>query len=323
MSLVDIFADLPDDLEHQPLVTVKAERAKLHPFEQSGLGVSPFRCMGVTDLGTASGSCKFCGHGIRYAFHVQSADGVKFDVGSDCVEKTGAEVANFGQTQKAWKKALSQKQSQARKARELTKVANAIVEFRSAHQAECKWLDANCMRDSFARSLNDWLCKKGYLTEGQLGAVTRTILREVDRAQARQVEQTKRAETAPTVDTTQLEAAFTKALGHIRSPKITLGDLTFVPAKATSNNAGAIYVKRGREYEAPYLGKILHGKFFASAQCVGEEQKRVADMVNDPKKTAEAYGVASGKCCLCNRTLTDGESIKRGIGPICAENFGW
>jgi hypothetical protein len=34
------------------------------------------------------------------------------------------------------------------------------------------------------------------------------------------------------------------------------------------------------------------------------------------------YGRATGKCGCCGRTLTRQDSIDRGIGPICAENFG-
>lgn len=317
------FDDMADDLDFVAPVAdaPKTVRPLLHPFEQAGLGVSPFACSKVT-TGQET-ACAYCGTRIKYAFHIASADGRTFVVGSDCVEKTQAAVQGFGAAQKQWKQELSRKQADARRAREIAKLAASLVDFRKTYPVECKWIDDNSARDGFARSLGEWLGRKGALTDGQLAAVRRSIGREIDRAEARQREQTKREETAPAVDTTQLEAAFAKALQRIRSPKITLGDLTFVPAKAESANAGAIYVKRGREWEAPYLGKILHGKFFASAACLGEDQKRVAEMVSDPKKTAEAYGIASGKCCLCNRTLTDPESIARGIGPICAENFGF
>jgi hypothetical protein len=30
-----------------------------------------------------------------------------------------------------------------------------------------------------------------------------------------------------------------------------------------------------------------------------------------------------GRCCLCGRTLTTPESIRSGIGPVCAERFGF
>lgn len=37
--------------------------------------------------------------------------------------------------------------------------------------------------------------------------------------------------------------------------------------------------------------------------------------------TAKEYGLATGMCCICSRTLTDPNSIAAGIGPICASKF--
>lgn len=41
----------------------------------------------------------------------------------------------------------------------------------------------------------------------------------------------------------------------------------------------------------------------------------------DPEAAAVLHGRASGRCSICNRDLTDPESIARGIGPICASKF--
>lgn len=38
---------------------------------------------------------------------------------------------------------------------------------------------------------------------------------------------------------------------------------------------------------------------------------------------AKAFGDLYGRCCECSRLLTDEESIRRGIGPVCAGNYGW
>lgn len=321
MPAASIFDDMADDLQFTAAAApAKAERPKLHPFELAGLGTSPFKCDKVQEC---EAKCDYCGTRIKWAFHITSADARSFIVGSDCVEKTQAAVNNFGMVQKRWKQELSRKQAEQRKARELAKVAASLVEFHKVYPVEWKWIADNSARDGFARSLSEWLSRKGTLSDAQLGAIRRSIGREIDRATARVVEQKRLEEVAPIVDTTRLAAAFAKAMQHIKSPKISLGELTFVPAKAESTNAGAIYVKRGRDWEAPYLGKILHGKFFASSVCRGEDQERITELINDPKKTAEQYGLTSGKCCLCNRTLTDGDSLRRGIGPICAERFGF
>jgi hypothetical protein len=35
------------------------------------------------------------------------------------------------------------------------------------------------------------------------------------------------------------------------------------------------------------------------------------------------YGRATGNCSCCGRELTDPASIAAGIGPVCAEKYGW
>lgn len=44
--------------------------------------------------------------------------------------------------------------------------------------------------------------------------------------------------------------------------------------------------------------------------------------LNNAKEAGIAYARESGRCCVCNRTLTDPESIENGIGPVCAGKFG-
>lgn len=69
----------------------------VHPFEKAGLGKAPFRYDGHSEITfqahpgapvQAGGSCDYCGTGIRDAFWIKSADGRRFKVGCDCVEKT-------------------------------------------------------------------------------------------------------------------------------------------------------------------------------------------------------------------------------------------
>jgi len=36
---------------------------------------------------------------------------------------------------------------------------------------------------------------------------------------------------------------------------------------------------------------------------------------------AQAFGVATGNCCVCGRELTDQNSVAQGIGPVCARNW--
>lgn len=43
----------------------------------------------------------------------------------------------------------------------------------------------------------------------------------------------------------------------------------------------------------------------------------------DPEKAALDYGQQSGVCGVCSSPLTNEDSLKRGIGPVCANKTGW
>lgn len=70
----------------------------VHAFERAGLGKAPFRFDGfeVRTFQACHGApvqpgtcCDFCFTGISNVFWIKSADGKRFKVGCDCVEKTG------------------------------------------------------------------------------------------------------------------------------------------------------------------------------------------------------------------------------------------
>jgi hypothetical protein len=63
----------------------------LHAFEDRGLGAAPFTYAGEADAGAPTENCDFCGNSIRYCQIIKSADGRTFQVGTDCVRKTGDE----------------------------------------------------------------------------------------------------------------------------------------------------------------------------------------------------------------------------------------
>lgn len=181
-----------------------------------------------------------------------------------------------------------------------------------SHPAEFDWIVNNSDTFDFAASLLLSLRKWGSLTQPQLAAVQRCIHKK----QA----QTERHANAPTVSLDAVEQAFGKAKSAgVKSPKLRLDAFTFSPAKETSKNAGAIYVKEGDTY----LGKVLGGKLFASSVCTPQQEQLIIDLSKDPLAAAVAYGKRFGKCSVCNRALSDEESVNRGIGPVCASRFGW
>lgn len=73
------------------------ENVGMHAFEVAGLGKAPFRFVGADEKfitypdgsTQAAGSCDYCGTGIRLQCYVQSADGKRFKVGCNCIEKVG------------------------------------------------------------------------------------------------------------------------------------------------------------------------------------------------------------------------------------------
>ena len=79
---------------------MKTENAALvgkHAFEAAGLGLAPFRFVGMSENiitypdGTtkAGGSCDYCGTGIRYQCAIVSTDGKRAVVGCECIRKVG------------------------------------------------------------------------------------------------------------------------------------------------------------------------------------------------------------------------------------------
>ncbi|MDC8771754.1 hypothetical protein [Roseateles albus] len=60
-------------------------RAAVHEFETSGLGLAPYRCLGVE---AGEGECAHCGKKLKWLFAIESANRVLSIVGSTCVEKS-------------------------------------------------------------------------------------------------------------------------------------------------------------------------------------------------------------------------------------------
>ena len=169
---------------------------------------------------------------------------------------------------------------------------------------------------SFAQSLINQ-SQTRILSDRQMFFVDKLI-----REAAQPVAASKQVDTAG-ID--RLKAAFDTAVeyssekGLKLSPRITVGGITISPAKANSTNPGALYVKvRGGEY----LGKIAGGRFFSSRACSQEQEVKVLEFIANPAEAAKVYGQTTGTCCVCNATLRS-EWKNKGIGPVCAEKFGW
>jgi len=328
------FADMEDDFDaigtsRAAVEAVKAAtvgepaavRPKLHPFEHKGLGASPFRAVSCTQ---GEANCAFCGTRIQYLFTVESSDKRRFVVGSDCVEKAAAEIRGFQAMNKNVKRQKAQA-AKARKAERDAAVAAELLGFWMAIPENKKlhdYLGSKAPGNEFCTSLLEWLTKHGGLTKGQHVAAVRAMERDAQRAQEKAERVAREAEAAPTVSVAALEEAFARArAAQIKHPRLKLAGFTFKPAGPNSSNPGAVYVT-DNEY-GNYLGKVMQGKFLKIRECTDEANKEIVEVLNDPKAAAIAYGKKFGVCSVCSRELTDPVSIANGIGPICAENYGW
>lgn len=131
---------------------------------------------------------------------------------------------------------------------------------------------------------------------------------------------TKVAPVGTDIDVSAISTAFEAARANqIKSPKLRLDTFTFSRAPDHGKNPGSIYVKDSGDY----IGKVLGNKFLPTQACDASTAARVIAVAADPHKAAKAYGTKTGSCSCCGRELTNGISVKLGIGPICRDKYGW
>lgn len=239
----------------------------------------------------------------------------------DCFKCKGTGVRRYKQS--AEQRAKARDAADARKAKaaaEAIEQANAWLE---ANPAEAEWLRQPVTGSfTFHADMLAALLKYGHLTERQEAAVRNATAKSIERKAQWAAEKAKREEGAATLSLAKIRAGFDSALKHLKRPKLRIADVQFSLAPASGRNAGCIYVVRASD--DTYLGKITpEDKFLTSRDCTAADSETVARVAADPAAAATAHGHAYGQCSCCGRELTNPESIARGIGPICAERWGW
>jgi hypothetical protein len=165
--------------------------------------------------------------------------------------------------------------------------------------------------NSFAASLVAQYDSKGSLSVAQVEAAERMFAKMTANAANKSA--------AKAVDLSNVHKMFDAALAHgLKRPRFAFGDLRLSLASETSRNAGAVYVKLGGEYAGKVQGGVYHP---VGAGSVATAQA-IATIAADPLAAAVQHGRDTGQCACCGRTLTDPESVARGIGPICAAHWG-
>ena len=183
----------------------------------------------------------------------------------------------------------------------------AFANLRDSNRPVWEWLKVQEKND-FRMSLRRSLAQYGSLTEKQVAAVERIANRKPPTADA-------------TVDFAPLFSTFAKAKeSGLKRPIIRAGGIKVYPAPESGKNAGALYVK---DRWGEYLGKVTaEGDFFRARGVSDDDVRHVVELAADPLGTAIKYGRETGSCACCGRDLTDEQSVKDGIGPVCKKRFG-
>ena len=263
-----------------------------------------------------SESCKSCGGTGSFRSYTGRLVG-------QCFKCKGAGKLEFKTSTASREKARTS--TIARKKRQQD---DAIETFQTSHPELWKWMDGSTF--PFAVSLREALYKYHDLTERQTDAAYRCVAKR-DESKAAAI---ARVESAPTVDLNAINEAFGKASDHLKKPRLRIGNFVISKAPDSGKNAGALYVKEkvgtspddydaGEFNDYKYRGKIVNGHFVRVRETTDEKQAEILALLADPKGAAISYGRVTGICACCGRQLIVKESIERGIGPICAERWGF
>jgi len=211
----------------------------------------------------------------------------------------------------------------ARKAKAAAELAEQAAAWLEANPVEAEWLRQPVTGDfTFHSDMLAALIKYGHLTERQEASVRNAAAKSATRKAQWAAEKAAREDGAVTLTLTKIRAGFDSAAQHLKRPKLRIADIQFSLAPASGRNAGCIYVVRASD--DTYLGKITQDdKFITSRDCTSADSETVARVAADPAAAATAHGHEFGHCSCCGRELTNAESVARGIGPICAERWGW
>lgn len=76
-------------------------------------------------------------------------------------------------------------------------------------------------------------------------------------------------------------------------------------------------------YHGKWNVRVQHGPEESSLRSKRSQVEVALKIAENPNAAATKYGHEIGRCGICGRRLTRQESRDRGIGPVCAERFGW
>lgn len=176
----------------------------------------------------------------------------------------------------------------------------------------------------FARSLVDSFGKYGRLSEKQEYWVGRLVAQTVvPPSEPKKVE----------VDSMSgLIDLFVKAKQKLKWPKLDL-EIDGQPVRLAllgerSKNAGSVSVTDGAPFSiSKYFGHVTsEGQWVMGRSATPDWEDKLAKLLKafsrNAAKAAAEYGHLTGRCCMCNKKLSDERSTFVGYGKTCASNWG-
>jgi hypothetical protein len=131
---------------------------------------------------------------------------------------------------------------------------------------------------------------------------------------------------------------FNQARAHLRRPAIVLSvpdlphPIRLSVAGSTARVPGSIHVVQADytgsdfRHQRTWYGRIMQDGTFRPGREIGEHAPRITARLQalaaNPATVAAEHGRLTGRCCFCNRHLTDERSTAVGYGPTCASHFG-
>lgn len=196
--------------------------------------------------------------------------------------------------------------------------AQKIEAFKAEYADVWAWMDGSTFGP--AVEMRASLEKYGSLFDSRIEFARRMIAKRDEARTAAVAEKAQREAGAQEINAGALEAAFANAAKTNKRIALWIGTVRIAPAKPGSKWAGSLYVvDRGTD---SYLGRVTAGKYVPSRDGAAREAEMLA-ILADPKGAAVKHGKLTGACAVCNRELTDANSVAAGIGPVCSEKMGW
>ncbi len=123
-----------------------------------------------------------------------------------------------------------------------------------------------------------------------------------------------------------IKRMLSKAGEHVKSPSIRLNaegiELKVSIAGARSRYTGDVMVASPKFGDGWYGRIAQDGKFYPGRDSTPAVRAALSRLAESPEEVAAEFGKITGRCCFCNRSLTDDRSVSVGYGPVCAERFG-